>query len=205
MLEELLDSQKSPLLVVISGPSGVGKDTIVQRMKERGLSMHFVVTATSREQRETEIEGQDYFFVSKEQFEQMISEGELIEHAVVYGEYKGIPKKHVSEAMDSGKDVVMRLDVQGAETIRSLYPQALLIFLSTQNEDELIERLKRRRTETAERLQLRIDTARDELEKVPLFDYYVLNSEMQVDSTVDNVLAIIQAEHLRTEPRKVVL
>jgi guanylate kinase len=99
----------------------------------------------------------------------------------------------------------MRLDVQGAETIRSLYPQALLIFLSTQNEDELIERLKRRRTETAERLQLRIDTARDELEKVPLFDYYVLNSEMQVDSTVDNVLAIIQAEHLRTEPRKVVL
>lgn len=205
MLEELLGSQQRPLLVVISGPSGVGKDTIVQRMKERGLSMHFVVTATSREQRETEIEGQDYFFVSKEQFEHMIEDGELLEHAVVYGEYKGIPKKHVQEAMASGKDVVMRLDVQGAETIRSLYPQALLIFLSTQDEDELVERLKRRRTETAERLQLRIDTAREELEKVPLFDYYVLNPELQVDSTVDNVLAIIQAEHLRTEPRVVML
>jgi guanylate kinase len=205
MLDELLANQKSPLLVVISGPSGVGKDTILQRLKERGLSMHFVVTATSREQRESEVEGQDYFFVSKEQFEQMIEQGELIEHAVVYGEYKGIPKKHVSEAIASGKDVVMRLDVQGAETIRSLYPEALLIFLSTQDEQELIERLKQRRTESPDRLQLRIETARQELEKVPLFDYYVLNPEFQLDSTVDNVIAIIQAEHLRTEPRKVVL
>ena len=107
-----------PLLIVISGPSGAGKDTVMQRMKERGLPFHFVVTATTRPKRDNEEHGRDYLFISTEEFARMIDEDELIEHAIVYGDYKGIPKQQVREALASGMDVVMRLDVQGAETVR---------------------------------------------------------------------------------------
>ena len=130
--------QKSPLLIVISGPSGVGKDTVIQRMKERHLPFHFVVTATTRPPRQNEVNGRDYFFYSKEQFTEMLKKGELLEHALVYNDYKGIPKSQVKKALASGKDVVMRLDVQGAGTIRQLCPEALLIFLSPQDEEEMI-------------------------------------------------------------------
>ena len=139
-----------PLLIVISGPSGVGKDTVMQRMKERGLPFHFVVTATTRPQRPAEIHGRDYFFVSKEEFARMIDEDDLIEHAMVYGDYKGIPKKQVREALTSGMDVVMRIDVQGAETVRRLAPEALMIFITTENEQDLVHRLETRKTETAD-------------------------------------------------------
>src|SRR5512141_1627585 len=139
-----------PLLIVISGPSGAGKDTVMQRMKERGLPFHFVVTATTRPKRPNETHGKDYFFVSKEEFARMIDEDELIEHAIVYGDYKGIPKQQVREALATGQDVVMRLDVQGAETVRKLVPDALLIFITTANEEELVTRLNGRDTETAD-------------------------------------------------------
>src|SRR3990172_6230686 len=120
----------SPLLIVISGPSGAGKDTVMQRMKERGLPFHFVVTANTRPKRENEVDGRDYFFMSKDEFARMIEHDELIEYAVVYGDYKGIPKAQVRQALASGKDVVMRLDVQGAETVRKLANGGLLIFIS---------------------------------------------------------------------------
>ena len=194
-----------PLLIVISGPSGVGKDTVVMHMKERGMPFHFVVTANTRPKRENEVHGVDYFFVSKEEFARMIEENELIEYAVVYGDYKGIPKQQVREALESGKDVVMRLDVQGAETVRKLAPEALLIFLTTGSEDELVNRLKARKTETQEELALRIATARKELKRVDAFDYVVLNHEDRLDETVDNVQAIIDAEHHRVKHRKVTL
>lgn len=194
-----------PLLIVISGPSGVGKDTVVQHMKERGLPFHFVVTANTRPKRENEVHGVDYFFVSKEEFAQMIEENELIEYAVVYGDYKGIPKQQVREALDSGQDVIMRLDVQGAETVRKLAPEALLIFLTTETEDELVNRLKARKTETPEELAIRIATARKELKRVESFDYVVLNHEDELDETVDTVSAIINAEHHRVQHRKVTL
>jgi hypothetical protein len=112
-----------PLLIVISGPSGVGKDTVVQRMQERGMPFHFVITATTRPKRDNEVNGVDYFFVNKEEFARMIEQNELIEYAFVYNDYKGIPKQQVREALASGKDVVMRLDVQGAETVRKLAPE----------------------------------------------------------------------------------
>lgn len=203
MHEELLQKQKLPLLIVISGPSGVGKDSVVQRMKERGLPIHFVVTATTRPQRESEQNGVDYFFVSRDSFAEMIESDELIEYAIVYGDYKGIPKAQVEEALASGTDVVMRVDVQGAETIRRLYPEALLIFLSTRTEDELVRRLKQRKTEAPEDLKLRIATARKEMLKVDLFDYYVINAENKLDEAVDSIVAIIQAEHHRINPRRV--
>lgn len=205
MLETLLERQLQPLLIVISGPSGVGKDSVVQRMKERDLPFHFVVTATTRPKRPDEVHGVDYFFLSQEEFDEMIEQDELLEHALVYSDYKGIPKQQVREALASGKDVVMRIDVQGAETIRNLCPEALLIFLSTRTEEELVERLQARRTENPEELELRLETVHQELEQVHLFDYYVINAENKLDTTVDTILAIILAEHQRTEPRQVVI
>jgi guanylate kinase len=194
-----------PLLIVISGPSGVGKDTVMQRMKERGLPFHFVVTATTRPQRSNEVHGRDYFFVSKEEFAHLIDADELIEHAIVYGDYKGIPKQQVREALASGKDVVMRIDVQGAETVRRLAPQALMIFITTENEQDLVHRLETRKTETADSLALRIATARKELNRVEAFDYVIVNREFHLDETVDTIRAIIDAEHHRVKQRKVKL
>jgi guanylate kinase len=192
-----------PLLIVISGPSGAGKDTVVQRMKERGLPFHFVVTATTRPQRPNEVDGRDYLFVSKNEFARMIEQNELIEYALVYGDYKGIPKAQVRQALTSGKDVVMRIDVQGAETVRKLAPDALLIFITTDNEDELVNRLKQRQTETSDSLAIRIATARKELQRVEAFDYIILNHDFLLDHTVDVVRAIIDSEHHRVKQRKV--
>ncbi len=194
-----------PLLIVISGPSGAGKDTVMQRMQERGLPFHFVVTATTRPKRETETHGKDYFFVSKDEFARMIDEDELIEHAIVYGDYKGIPKQQVREALASGKDVVMRVDVQGAESVRKMAPEALLIFISTDSEAELVHRLETRKTETADSLAIRIATARKELKRVEAFDYVIINRDFQLDVTVDSIRSIIDAEHHRVNPRKVSL
>src|SRR5512135_1810028 len=181
-----------PLLIVISGPSGAGKDTVMQRMKERGLPFHFVVTATTRPKRASETHGKDYWFVSKEQFARMIDEDELIEHAIVYADYKGIPKQQVREALASGMDVVMRLDVQGAETVRKLAPEALLIFITTESEDELVRRLQERQTETSNSLAIRIATARKELKRLEAFDYVIVNHDFQLDHTVDVVRGIIE-------------
>jgi guanylate kinase len=194
-----------PLLIVISGPSGVGKDTIIQRMKERNLPFQFVVTATTRSPRPNEVHGKDYFFYSKEKFSQMIENGELLEYALVYNDYKGIPKEQVRVALESGKDVIMRLDVQGAATIRRLCPDTLMIFLSPQDEAEMVNRLQERKTETPEGLKLRIETARQEMNCVGIFDYVVINRELHLDTTVDTIIAIITAEHHRVNPRKVTL
>ncbi|MFN8380316.1 MAG: guanylate kinase [Anaerolineales bacterium] len=194
-----------PLLIVISGPSGVGKDSVVQRMIERGFPFHFVVTATTREKRANEVHGRDYWFLSKDEFAHMIEENELIEYAIVYGDYKGIPKAQVREALASGKDVIMRLDVQGAETVRKLAPDALLIFITCESEEELERRLRERKTETADSLSLRIATARKEFQRLDAFDYVIVNQDFHLDDTVDKVRAIISAEHLRVHHRKVTL
>jgi guanylate kinase len=194
-----------PLLVVISGPSGVGKDSVVHAMKQRGLPFHFVVTTTTRPARPNEIHGQDYFFISKEEFAHMIENDEFFEYAIVYKDYKGNSKKQVRDALASGQDVIMRLDVQGAATVRKLAPQAVLIFLTTQSEHELAERLKSRKTDTAEDLGLRIATAQQELKRAIEFDYVIVNSDGCLDETVDTVAAIIRAEHHRVDPRKVSL
>lgn len=205
MFGEMLSRSQKPLLIVISGPSGVGKDSVINRMKERGLPFRFVITANTRPKRPDEIDGVDYFFVTHKEFEQMIEDGELFEYAVVYEDLKGVPKNQIEDALASGKDVIMRLDVQGAETIRAKCPEALMVFLSTRNENELIARLKTRRTESEESLTLRIKTAREEFERVDSFDYYVVNEEDKLDETVDTILSIIQAEHARTTPREVSL
>lgn len=190
-----------PLVVVISGPSGAGKDATIQRMRAQNTLCHFVVTVTTRERRPDEVDGVDYHFVSEAAFKQMIAEGELLEHALVYGQYKGIPKAGVRAALASGQDVIMRVDVQGAASIRKLLPQAVTVFLTAESDEELLRRLRRRRTESEAQLQQRIETARAELRRVGEFRYRVINRECALDATVETVRAIIHAEKSRVDWR----
>ena len=202
---EMKKPQHTPLLIVISGPSGIGKDTVVDGLKARKLPFHFVITATSRAPRSNEVNGVDYFFYSAEAFEKLIVEDELLEHAWVYSAYKGVPKSQVREALASGEDVVMRLDVQGARTVRQLCPEAILIFLTANTKEEWLQRLKDRRSETDEELKLRIETARSEFQTLDIFDYIVLNEKDKLDMTLDIIESIISSEHHRVSPRKVSL
>jgi guanylate kinase len=205
MTDPQFNYPRFPLLVVISGPSGVGKDAALERMKERRLPFHFVVTATTREPRPGEVHGRDYLFLSKNDFAEMIEKDELLEYAVVYDDFKGVPKQQVRDALDSGLDVVMRLDVQGAATIRTAIPGAVTVFISTVSEAELAERLASRNTETSESLKLRIATARKEFLRMKEFDYYVVNRQGELDQTVDKIIAIIEAEHCRIQQRQISL
>lgn len=194
-----------PVLVVLSGPSGVGKDSIIQGLKQTNYPFYFVITATTRPKRPTEVDGIDYHFVTVGEFAEMIENEDLIEYAVVYGDYKGIPKKHVREALASGQDVVMRIDVQGAATIRALVPNAVTIFLTAESEEELVRRLKLRKTEEPDQLKMRIVTARRELRRFTEFDYVVINREEQLDAAINEVISIIRAEKSRVDWTPVVL
>jgi len=194
-----------PLLIVISGPSGVGKDAVLHSLQKLRLPFHFVITATDRAPRADEVHGVNYFFVTTEEFEQMIAQDELIEYATVYGQYKGVPKNQVRQALASGKDVIMRLDVQGAAKVRELCPEAILIFLVPANQDEWFKRLEERRSETPESLKLRVATAIKELKRIPEFDYVVINAQDKLEQAADQIVAIIDAEHLRVNPRKITL
>lgn len=191
------DIQTHPLLVVVSGPSGVGKDTLLQRLKDLGCEFWFVVTMTSRAQRPGEVDGKDYFFVSREEFDGLIAADELLEHSLVYGEYKGIPKAQVREALGTGKNVVMRIDVQGAEKIKRLVPGAVTIFLMPESEPELIRRLTERKTETPDGLRRRIETAREEMRRMNEFDYVVVNRAYQMNDAAADIEGIMRAERCR--------
>jgi len=202
----LLDGRPAqPLLVVLSGPSGVGKDSILMRMRDIGFPFHFVVTATSRAQRPGERDGYDYHFVSKERFEEMIARGELLEWAEVYGHYKGIPKREISQALQSGRDVILRIDVQGAATIKRLAPDAVFIFLAPGSFDELHNRLQWRRTESPDQMQQRLAMARREMASLDAFDYVVINREDHLDDAVGQIRNIMSAEKQRVRPRRVLL
>jgi guanylate kinase len=195
----------NPLLVVVSGPSAVGKDSVIKRMKELNYPFHFVVTATTRPPRENERHGEDYFFLSEREFLRLKEEGELLEHALVYEQHKGVPKEQIRCALASGQDVMMRLDVQGAATVHGLIPDAILIFLIAGSEEELIGRLRKRGTETAQGLARRIATVREEMERIPEFDYVVANRDGELDCAVEKIAAIITAEKCRTQQRAICL
>ena len=194
-----------PLLIVISGPAGAGKDSVIHKMKELGVPYHFVVTATSREPRPGETHGVDYFFYSKEEFEQMLGNDEFIEHADVYGQYKGVLRSQVKQALESGKDVLMRLDVQGAATIKEKFPDALLVFITLEDIEELVGRLRDRNTDTEEQLKIRVELARHEYTLIRAFDYIVLNRDGELEEAARTIEAIIKAEHHRTDHREIII
>ncbi|HEY4694128.1 MAG TPA: guanylate kinase [Bellilinea sp.] len=191
-----LNNQK-PLVIVLSGPSGVGKDSVLKAMQSRGMAFHFVVTSTDRKPRKEEVNGVDYNFISTERFEHMIRNDEFVEHARVYGDYKGVPKAQIQGALASGKDVVLRLDVQGAARVRELFPDSIQIFLIPENEDKWRQRFISRKSETEEMLQQRMLIAHEELKRVDEFDYVVINCTDCLDTTVNQIAAIIEAEHLK--------
>jgi guanylate kinase len=201
----LEDKPAPPLLVVLSGPSGVGKDSILMRMRDIGFPFHFVVTATSRAQRPGERDGYDYHFVGKQRFEEMIDRGELLEWAEVYGHYKGIPKSEVRQALQSGRDVILRIDVQGAATLKRLAPEAVFVFVAPGSFAELHNRLQWRRTESPDQIEQRLAMATREMEAVDGFDYVVVNREDHLDDAVGQIRAIIVAEKQRVWPRRVIL
>lgn len=189
-----------PLLFVISGPSGAGKDTVLERMKERNLPFHFVVTATTRAARSNEVHGKHYFFYSEEEFKRMIDNDEFYEWSWVYDDLKGVPRAQVDEALASGQDVVVRVDVQGAAKIKSKRPDAILLFVTPNDVDEIEDRLKARNTDSPEQLEIRLSELREEYQRVQEFDYLVINCDGELDQAVDTVRSIINAEHHRVHP-----
>jgi len=195
--------QAYPLMVVISGPSGVGKDALLLRLRELDEPFHFVVTATSRPARPNEQHGVDYFFYDKAGFENLIDQHELVEWAEVYGHYKGIPKQSIRAGLDSQRNVIMRIDVQGAATLKGLIPGAVQVFLAPGSMDELKVRLAGRGTETPEQFARRIHHAEREMAQVTAFDYVVFNHEERLDDAVQQIRAIIMAEQQRVRPRHV--
>ncbi len=199
------ERETAPLLIVLSGPSGVGKDAVLSRMKELDRPYHFTVTATTRPQRQDERDGVDYTFLSEPRFRQMIRDEQLLEWAEVYGNLYGVPKAQVTDALGNGRDAIIKADVQGAATIRKLAPEALLIFLAPPNEAELKRRLGARMTESPEALALRLETAKEEMQQASSFDRVVVNHQGRLDDAVREIDDIVAAEKVRTPPRRVSL
>ncbi len=195
--------QPPVLLIVVSGPSGVGKDAALKRMRELEYPFHFLVTNTTRPQRANEVEGVDYHFITRDQFKTMEARGEFLERAVVYGYDYGNSKKEVKDALARGQDVIMRIDVQGAATVKKLVPDAVFIYLLPPNIQALEARLRRRRTEPEEYLQIRLHAARLEMNEVEKFDYVIVNEDDALDETAQTIQAIIQVEKCRVKPRRV--
>ena len=193
------------LLIVLSGPSGVGKDALLRRMKEQKYPFHYVVTVTSRPRREGERDGVDYRFVSQREFQQMIDNGELLEWANVYGNYYGVPRKEISQALSKGKDVIVKVDVQGAATIKRILPQAVCIFLRPPSMEELERRLKQRHSESAKDLALRLRKAEEEMKSLPLFDHVLTSYQGKLDEAISQIQSIVAAEKRQVKPRIVEL
>jgi len=199
----MADAGAGPLLVVITGPSGVGKDSLRARMKALGRPYHFAITATTRAPRADEVEGIDYYFISDQQFDDMLARGEFLEHATVYDQRKGVPRPPVREALAAGRDVIMRTDVQGARYIKSVCPGAVTVFVQPPSWEEMEWRLRSRGTDGEEQLALRLRVAREELAAADEFDYTVVNDDL--NACVDEIEGILAAERARKGRQPVVV
>ena len=198
-------NSSQPLLIVLSGPSGVGKDAVLARMRKTERPFHYVVTATTRPKRAREKNGVNYHFLSRKEFQQMIDEHRFLEWASVYGNYYGVPKDEVGSALSKGVDTIVKVDVQGAATIKKTLPQAVFIFLMPPSMQALEERLKRRRSESSQDVALRLVTARREITSLPLFDYVITSHQNRLDEVVSQIDAVVVAEKCRVKPRTVEL
>ena len=196
----------NPLLVIISGPSGVGKDTIIEALQQRGHmpAYHYVVTCTTRPRRVNEIDGVSYNFVSVAEFLAMRDSGQLLEANEVHGNWYGTPRAGVRDALARGQHAILKIDVQGAEVVKRKVPAAVLIFVVPPSLETLVEHLKARRTESAEQLEIRQRNAALELARKDDYDYVVINEEGRVDVTAERIEQIITHEE-RRGPRQVTI
>jgi len=192
-----------PLFIVLSGPSGVGKDEVLTRMKKLGRSFHWVITATTRPRRPREKDGIDYYFLSQEEFQQMRDKGQFLEWAKVYGNYYSVPKDEIGQALSKGMDTIVKVDVQGAASIKKILPQAVFIFLVPPSMEELELRLKQRCSESSANLALRWEKAKEEMKSLPLFDYVITSHRDEIDAIISKIDAIVVAEKCRVKPRVV--
>lgn len=195
LLPEALAPQ--PLMMVVSGPSGVGKDAVLMRVQERRYPVRRVVTATTRPKRPNERDGVDYIFLDTGTFERKLAEDGFLESAIVYGNHYGVPKDQVNAALADGVDVIVRIDVQGAETIKRLNPQGVFVFLAPPSMEELERRLRARKSEAAVDLERRLDTARQEMARMSMFDYVVVNENDRLDEAAEALESIMRAERWR--------
>ena len=192
-----------PLLVVLSGPSGVGKDAALEGLKKLDRPWHFAVTATTRPPRSGEQYGVDYIFLETETFHKMKERDQFLECAEVYGRWYGVPRSQVRQSLKNGKDVILKIDVQGAATVRKLAPEALSIMMVPASYAELRSRLNQRMSESAPDLELRLQTAKEELAQTSQFDYRVINRDGGLEQAIAEIDAIITAEKCRVVPRVV--
>lgn len=193
-------SKNSPLLIILSGLSGVGKDTVLRKMKEQNHPhRYYAITATTRSPRVGEKDKVHYHFLSEATFCHMVKQNDFLECAKVYNNWYGVPKQQVEEALANGKDTIIKVDVQGAATIKKIMPQAILIFLSTPSQEELSQRLERRSSESSASMQLRIKQSQEELKSLPIFNYVVMNNKDKVDIAIAEINDIITNEKLKAE------
>ncbi len=178
---------------MLSGPSGVGKDAVLSKMKRLGRPYHFTVTATTRRIRPGERDGVDYIFLTRDTFERMIATGDLLEWAQVYGNLYGVPKSQVTGALERGFDVIMKVDVQGAATIRRMIPDAALIFLAPPDMPTLERRLRQRNTESESEFRLKLETAYEEMKETARFDHTVVNYDDSLEEAADSIDRIMRA------------
>lgn len=200
-----LRARRRPRLFVISGPSGVGKDTVIERLRDVYPEAHFAVTATTRPRRPGEIDGVHYIFLDPDSFAARLEEGEFLESARVYGHLYGVPKAPVRHALARGQDVIVKVDVQGAASIRQIAPNATFIFLAPESMSQLLQQLQARKTDDPEILMGRFLAAERELRRAHEFDYLVFNEPDKIDTTIKQICAIIEAEQSRIHQPEIVL
>jgi guanylate kinase len=191
------------LLFVLSAPSGTGKDTVIKTLQEQGMDFYVVSSVTTRRPRQGESEGKPYHFVDTETFKRMVANEELLEHANVHGNWYGQPRKPIRDNLQAGRDVLLKIDVQGAATVRRKVPKAVFIFLVPESMEELAQRLDARKTETQEERQRRLADAQIELAMKDWYDYIILNRQGHLEEAVENLRAIMLAEHCRVQPRQI--
>lgn len=194
-------AQRCPLLIVLSGPSGVGKTTITKALMEQGWSGYVLVTATTRRPRPGEIDGVHYHFYSIQQFQELVGRGEFLEHAEVHGNWYGTPATPVRERLARSMDVIMTIDPQGAQSIRRRARNAIFVFLAPESLTDLVERVNQRGQDTPEQRALRMLNAEREMAELPHYDYLIVNRNGRLADAVEQLKAIMTAEHSRVEQR----